>query len=141
MEKVWSLMTKILLALLLVSFWFLYDKHKQYEILLAERDALKEELVVANQSISQLTEQNEELEKKSVEGLLRETNKVVVSGWETLLNTVEEELNKAKEMIQQKQQLGNEVTEPDSELKADPKAESKDQASPEVSDEIIGERT
>lgn len=145
MKRFWALIAKISFALLLISFWFIYDKRNQYERLLAEHEMLKEELVLANQSISQLTDKNEELEKKSVEGLLRETNKVVVSGWETLLNTVEEELNKAKKMIQQKQLLDNGVFESEPESNAestvDPTLENRDENSSGASDEVIGERT
>jgi uncharacterized protein YlxW (UPF0749 family) len=103
MKTFWSWSAKILLILLLVSVWYVYEQKKEYETLQASHQQLTLELANAKKALADLYQENQVLEKKSVEGLLRETNKVVVSGWETLLNAVEDELNKAREMIQQKQ--------------------------------------
>jgi uncharacterized protein YlxW (UPF0749 family) len=103
MKIFWSWSAKILLVLLLISVWYIYEQKKEYETLTLSHQQLTLDLENAKKSLADLHQENQALEKKSVEGLLRETNKVVVSGWETLLNAVEGELNKAREMIQQKQ--------------------------------------
>ena len=104
MKSMNCLAFKVVVVLLCVSLWFLYQGHTENQRLQAENEQLVLALAEAKQTLESLVAENEVLERKSVEGLLRETNKVVVSGWETLLNTVEQELNKAREMIQQKKQ-------------------------------------
>ncbi len=112
MKTFWSLSTKVLLILLLVSLWYIYQQNTQYDELLADYEKLESQLVEAQENISQLEHENKALEKKSVDGILRETNKIVVSGWETLLNRVEEELDKAKELIEPEKRLPQSEPEP-----------------------------
>lgn len=104
MKTLCSWSTKILFILLLVAVWHIYQQNVQYESLQANYEALEAELNQSKQALAELDQKNQALEKASVDGLLRETNKIVVSGWETLLNAVEGELDKARELIQQKSQ-------------------------------------
>lgn len=109
MKTIGYWVAKIAVIALLVAVWFLYQKNIENEHLRVENQRLSLELAEVKRSLDELTLANQALEKKSVEGLLRETNKVVVSGWETLLNTVEKELDKAREMIQQKREASEEA--------------------------------
>jgi|GEM_PF-1901792 len=102
--KVNSLIAKALLVVLVITGWVLYQSIEQNTALKAENTRLQAELDTAQQALlsvelqmGQLSAELEAVKKNSLKGVLRETNKVVVSGWEQLLNVVEDELNKAKE--------------------------------------------
>lgn len=99
MKAAWAWLAKILFVIILVGVWYIYEQDKQYEALLSSHTELDSKVVMLEQQLQKLGEENAELEKKSVEGILRETNKVVVSGWEALLEKVEKELNKAKQLM------------------------------------------
>jgi hypothetical protein len=89
-------------------------------------------------------QKNVELEKNSIDGMLRETNEVVISGWEALLNTVKQELYKAREIIQQKQGQQPSETEQEKSNNIAPRSEEPTQKVPPVTDStraISGERT
>ena len=101
MKVFWAWSAKLLFVLLLIAGWMLYQKHNAYEALLANNLLLDAQLKQTQEDLAHVYEENTALEKKTVEGLLRETNKVVVSGWETLLNSVENELNQARKRIEQ----------------------------------------
>jgi cbb3-type cytochrome oxidase subunit 3 len=89
--------TKILLICLVAAVAYIYHQDKQHAALLAGNQQLTEQLDNANALLLESEETIALLEKNSIEGMLEETNKVVVSGWETLLDTVKSELTKAKE--------------------------------------------
>jgi hypothetical protein len=89
--------TKILSICLIVAIAYIYHQDKEHSSLVVENQQLTEQLAKANALLMKSEEKITLLEKKSIEGMLEETNKVVVSGWETLLDTVKEELTKAKE--------------------------------------------
>jgi hypothetical protein len=90
-------LTKILSICLIVAIAYIYHQDKEHRSLAVEHQQLTEQLEKANSLLLESEEKIALLEKKSIEGMLEETNKVVVSGWETLLDTVKEELTKAKE--------------------------------------------
>ena len=89
--------TKILSICLIAAIAYIYHQDKEYGSLVVENQQLTEQLARANTLLLESEDKIALLEKKSIEGMLEETNKVVVSGWETLLDTVKEELTKAKE--------------------------------------------
>jgi hypothetical protein len=102
MKSFWTFLSKILVVLLILAGVYIYQQEKKHAALESENTTLRTTIQALEESLAMANDKNSELEKKSVEGILRETNKVVVSGWETLLNTVEQELNKARKMIEQK---------------------------------------
>ena len=89
--------TKILSICLIAAIAYIYHQDKEHGSLVVENQQLTEQLARANTLLLESEDKIALLEKKSIEGMLEETNKVVVSGWETLLDTVKEELTKAKE--------------------------------------------
>jgi hypothetical protein len=97
----WSWLAKTLLVLVLVQAWFLYDYHNKNQQLMAENIQIETELFQAKESLISFKQKAEEQENRSLEGMLKETNKVVVSGWEKLLDAVEGELDKARDSIGQ----------------------------------------
>ena len=55
--------------------------------------------MASEKALAEANTKIENIEKKSLEGMLKETNKAIVSGWEALLDTVQQELDKAKQAI------------------------------------------
>lgn len=99
MKTFWSLSAKILLVVVIVQAWFLYDYYNKNQQLMAENVQIETELFEAKEALLAVEKKATELEKRSLEGMLKETNKAVVSGWEKLLDAVEGELDKARESI------------------------------------------
>ncbi|MGS2716537.1 hypothetical protein ACVBE9_00020 [Eionea flava] len=89
----------ILVIIVVIAMAYTYHQDKQYRYVLLENQRLLLELDDKSMRLQEAEKTIVALEKKSVEGILKETNKVVVSGWETLLDTVKGELDKAKERI------------------------------------------
>lgn len=108
MKTFWSLLAKILIIVVIVQAWFLYDYYNKNQQLIAENIQLETELLQTKESLLAAEEKAADLEKRSLEGVLKETNKAVVSGWEKLLDAVEGELNKAREAIEEIQEPATE---------------------------------
>jgi len=99
MKSFWSLSAKALLVIVLLQAWFLYDMYRQNTALKSVNDEYTQYLEDSESKIAALEKQLAETEKKTVDGLLKETNKAVVDGWESLLDKVEQELEKARTAV------------------------------------------
>ena len=97
MKQVWSWLAKILIIVVIVQGWFIYQFLEDKKALALENQALTAQLETAVEQINKNEKQIAILKKKSVEGVLDETNRAVISGWEALMNKVEDELDKALE--------------------------------------------
>ena len=95
MTKVWEWSAKIMIVLLLVCLWHIFEQKKENQQLRLDNSALSVELENTRQLLVEEQAKSEALAKKTLEGLLKETNKAVVKGWEALLDNVEKELDKA----------------------------------------------
>lgn len=130
-----TLITIILAIGLVIAVAYIYHQDKRYRQALLDNQRLLLELDEKSLRLQQAEKTIVALEKKSVEGILEETNKAVVSGWETLLDTVKGELDKAKEHFNDEAEklLNNDSGAP----------EAQDPLSPDISSEptIQGERT
>ena len=137
MKSFWSLSAKALLVIVLLQAWFLYDMYRQNMALTSVNDEYSQYLEDSENKIAELEKQLAETEKKTVDGILKETNKAVVQGWESLLDKVEEELEKARssvpELFELEQQPEPDTppksTEPDQEPLPD------DEPNPDTTDE------
>ena len=137
MKSFWSLSAKALLVIVLLQAWFLYDMYRQNTALTSVNDEYSQYLEDSENKIAELEKQLAETEKKTVDGILKETNKAVVQGWESLLDKVEEELEKARssvpELFELEQQPEPDTppksTEPDQEPLPD------DEPNPDTTDE------
>ncbi len=136
MKTFWSWLAKVLLVVAVIEAWFLYDFYHKNEQLLAENVQLETELFQAKELLLTAEEKIASLENKSLEGMLKETNKAVVSGWEKLLDAVENELNKARESI-------GELSQPESPSVSEPEPEKQEEPTEEIKPQepIKGERT
>lgn len=99
MKSFWSISAKALFVIVLLQAWFLYDMYRQNTALTAVNDEYSAYLKDSEEKIAKLQTQLAETEKKTLDGILNETNKAVVQGWESLLNKVEQELEKAKSAV------------------------------------------
>ena len=115
MKSFWSMAAKALFVIAVIQAWFLYDLYRQNTALTAVNEEYAGYLKDSEAKIAELQEQLEETEKKTVDGILKETNKAVVQGWESLLDKVEQELQKAREAVPELLELEPDVA-PQSEL-------------------------
>jgi hypothetical protein len=92
-------LAKILFVVAIVQAWFLYDFYNKNQKLISENIELETQLLTSQEALAEAQARAEQLEKQSLEGVLKQTNKAVVSGWEKLMNTVEEELQKARDAM------------------------------------------
>lgn len=99
MKSFWSVSAKGLFVIVLLQAWFLYDIYRQNTVLSAVNEEYSGYLKDSEAKIAELEQQLAETEKKTVDGILKETNKAVVQGWESLLDKVEQELNKARAAV------------------------------------------
>jgi hypothetical protein len=99
MKTFWSWLAKILFVVAIVQAWFLYDFYNKNQKLISENIELETQLLTSQEALAEAQARAEQLEKQSLEGVLKQTNKAVVSGWEKLMNTVEEELQKARDAM------------------------------------------
>ncbi len=119
MKTFWAWAAKISLVVLVCAAFYIYNQHKEIQVLTVQNKRLQTELKVSQELLATANAKVEELDKKSLDGILRETNKVVISGWETLLDTVEQELEKAREIINDEMSSSSSpskppITEPES---------------------------
>jgi hypothetical protein len=141
MKAFWSVLAKILFVLVLVQTWFLYDFYSKSQVLIVNNVQLEQQLSVANKALANVNEALATANKKivtlevsSLDSVLKETNKAVINSWQALLNTVEGELNKARESID------STIDDLRQELPADG-GESSDDKKQETPVIIDGERT
>jgi len=137
MKSFWSLSAKALLVIVLLQAWFLYDMYRQNTALTSVNDEYSQYLEDSENKIAELEKQLAETEKKTVDGILKETNKAVVQGWESLLDKVEEELEKARssvpELFELEQQL--EPSTPPKSTEPDQEPLPGDEPNPDTTDE------
>jgi cbb3-type cytochrome oxidase subunit 3 len=111
--------TKILLICLVAAVAYIYHQDRRYHDLVAENQQLSVQLDQTQTLLRGAEEKMALLEKNSIEGMIEETNDVVVSGWEALLDTVKDELTKAKQRFDEEASKileGNEVPPAKSQL-------------------------
>lgn len=99
MKSFWSWSAKVLFLVVIMQAWFLYDYYQKNITLLQLNKEYTEYLKDSDIRITELEEQLIATEKKTVDGMLKETNKAMVEGWENLLDKVEQELEKARKAV------------------------------------------
>ena len=100
MDKVFGL---ILLCWMVISGWFHYetrvqllDSQRQVQVLNEQMGQMAEQMAAVHAEMTKLDTQ-------SIDGMVRDANNALISGWESLVNTVGEELKKARESMPQDQ--------------------------------------
>ena len=91
----------LLLAIALVSSWQFYEAQQREQQLQARVTELETNLQAMEERLKSLEGQVVKLRESSVEGLVNEANSAILEGWESLVNTVESELKKARKSLRE----------------------------------------
>jgi cell division protein FtsL len=108
------LLLMLIVALAAVAGWQVYEM--RYDLNVANRQVadLTGQLRDMQGQIDTLRKDVTRLDDGSVQGIVREANDAILTGWETLVNTVESELRKAREdMEKSNEQAPSPSQEPD----------------------------
>ncbi|WP_439134925.1 hypothetical protein [Pseudomaricurvus sp.] len=97
-----------LVVLLIVGMgWMYYDSQQQLKQARLQSQQLEQQLVLLNKEVALLSEQVEKLDENSVEGIVREANNAILDGWQSLVNSVDNELKKARQKVKEQQDTGS----------------------------------
>ena len=93
----------LLLLVLLAGVGYLYyDGQRQLQYYQQETMALQLQLDALREEVKNLDKKVKTLDESSVQGIVREANSAIIDGWQSLVNTVEGELNRAREALRDK---------------------------------------
>lgn len=117
-----NILSVILLIAVVVLGWMQYQTQQQ--LVQSERQivVLQESIAATQNQLATMQNKVTELDKTSVQGLVKEANGAILDGWEALVNSVENEVRKAREAMQDDNQ--NDAKTP--ETPTTPKLESPD---------------
>jgi hypothetical protein len=96
MNKIWA---APVLILFMISAWFHYQTQLQIRELQQRNLAVNQQLVAVAEQLAQVSAELVKFEANSLDGMVRDANDALLSGWESLVNTVGEELKKARQPI------------------------------------------
>jgi len=102
MEKVIRI---LLLGLVAGLGWLNYSSLQTMEASKVQLQHLNQEINELRVNVETLNRQVEELKQSSVKGMVEEANDAILSGWEVLIDTVQEEVQRAKKTVEQQRQL------------------------------------
>lgn len=108
-----NLISAILIVAVLALAWMNYQTTQQLQQSERHIALLQESLSSTQQQLAQVQNQVTELDKASVQGLVKEANGAILDGWEALVNSVENEVRKAREALQQNNDAPNPETGPE----------------------------
>lgn len=94
MNKAWNI---LVVVLLIGSGYLHYQTQIQLGELKRQNLVVNKQLVVVGEQLAAVTSKLASFEEDSLDGMVRDANNVLLSGWESLVNTVGEELKKARE--------------------------------------------
>lgn len=94
MNKAWNI---LVVVLLIGSGYLHYQTQIQLNELARQNLVVNKQLVLVGEQLSAVTGKLASFEKNCLDGMVRDANDVLLSGWESLVNTVGEELKKARE--------------------------------------------
>lgn len=93
------LLLMLLVAVAGLAAWQVYEMRFQLNVANQQVDDLSKELSSLQDKVKSMQDDIVRLDKGSVQGLVSEANDVILSGWESLVNTVGNELKKAREEL------------------------------------------
>lgn len=117
-----NLISAILLIAVVALGWMNYQTREQ--LLQSERQiaVLQDSISLTQKQLVEMQGKLTELDKTSVQGLVKEANGAILDGWEALVNSVENEVRKAREAMQHQ----NQAPAPQADPNSNPKLESPD---------------
>ena len=96
MQKLISLLLLIIVALLT---WQLYLTRQGLSQSQQQVAALTSNLETTQSEVEALKLHLQELEKQSIKGVVNETNEAILDGWEALVDTFEEQVERARKSL------------------------------------------
>ncbi|BFM16066.1 hypothetical protein R50073_22490 [Maricurvus nonylphenolicus] len=91
------LLLMLIVALAAVAGWQVFEMRNDLNVANRQVADLSGQLQDLQGQIDNIRKDVARLDKGSVQGIVREANDAILTGWETLVNTVESELRKARE--------------------------------------------
>ena len=98
-----SLALAVLMVAVVLSGWQLYQSHRRQAALQEQLLVVQAQLDGLQGELGQLQQELETLEKTTVKGAIREANDAILNSWETLMDTVESELSRARKALEEQQ--------------------------------------
>lgn len=96
-----SLFVGILLVVLVIVAVIQYRQFVNYRASTdAEIASLNNDVTELRQQLQAAESKIDQLEQRSIDGLVKQANGVIIDGWQVLMNTVEQELKKVQESLQ-----------------------------------------
>lgn len=119
------LLLALIIALAAVAGWQVYEMRYSLNIANRQVEDLTGQLASMQSELDKLSQDVARLDKGSVQGIVREANDAILSGWESLVNTVESELKRAREDMEKQTAPANPQV-PDNPDASQPALESDD---------------
>ena len=144
MKTIWPWLGKLFIVFIVIEGWFIYDFYTKNQLLITENLVLESELLQSQQNLAKAEEKIQILEKSSVKGMLEETNKAIMSSWESILDTVKRELEQARDTLSSTEKVAPDGPKKPSQQGGAPlmPREGENLETPESSPSVIqGERT
>ncbi|MEJ2442545.1 MAG: hypothetical protein P8Y42_03665 [Exilibacterium sp.] len=102
------MMTSLILLVAVVGVsWQWYQAGIRERQLQKQLLEMQGQVAQLQEQVGQLQTELNSLNKTSFKGLVRDANDAILSGWESLLDTVENEVKKAREALDQEQNPGS----------------------------------
>lgn len=95
MNKLISLVLAIMVGVL---GWMLYQTQMQLDVSRNQVQLLQQSLEVTQAEVADLKDQVAELDRTSIQGLVRDANDAILDGWEAMVKTVEEEVKEPEKL-------------------------------------------
>jgi cell division protein FtsL len=128
MNKLISLVLAIMVGVL---GWMLYQTQMQLDVSRNQVQLLQQSLEVTQAEVADLKDQVAELDRTSIQGLVRDANDAILDGWEAMVKTVEEEVKRARKTMEQSLPQDNTAQPPKNQP---PKEEAPQLESPDGTD-------
>lgn len=92
--------------------WQWYESRQREEQLRQQLAEMQAQVVQLQEQVGSLRQEVQTLDESSVEGLVRDANEAILQGWEALVDTVENELKKAREALKEEPDSENDPQPP-----------------------------
>lgn len=115
----------IVLAVAAFEYWQYKDAEAHRTMVNAKLMQLSSRVEELDQNLLAARREMQELESSSLGGIIDNANEALIQGWSAMVDTVERELERARESIQQRQQPG-----PSDSPSAAPEAQEGSKAAP-----------
>lgn len=90
------------LVVIIIQLYFYQESLKREHFLQLQISGLQKQVIMLGQQVETLEESVDALNETPLNDMVDHANKAILDGWESLLNTVDREVQKARDSLQQK---------------------------------------